>query len=209
MPTTSTSTASSANPAKPDSADAGRKAPSGEPNARGRTAKRLGIFAAALIVAGGAAYGIDQAVSGGGPSENPNLPKAHGAGAPAQPGALTSTYLATASNAIVSIDLVKAAGNSGAYTGGATALAQIGGSKSRSDAFIGFTVAATLSGDVLEIGFNGGPKSRVTYKNGSFKVEFPIPYGSNQLMYFKQSNVQAVGKAQQQFRAFLTTLPGS
>lgn len=188
--------------------------PPSERTARGRRFKWLAIAVAAIVLAGGAAYGIDQAVSGGSKvsgapaSENPNLPKSHGAGAPAKLGGLTSTYLATASNAIVSIDFVPAASGSSEYTGSATALAQLGGSTSRSDAFIGYPVAASLNGDVLEVGINGGAKTRTTLKDGSFKLEFPIPYGSNQLMTFKKSTVQAVGKAQQQFRAYLASLPG-
>lgn len=159
---------------------------------------------AALLVAGGAAYGIDQAVSPSSASTKPRVPPA---GAPAREGAIPNIYLAVAPNAVVEVDLVPAATKG--YTGTATTLAQLGPATSRSDVAQSYSISATLHGEKLDIGFNGAAKMPSTLKNGSFTVEFPIPYGNPEQLTFNQSNVQAVAAAQDAFKAKLASNPGA
>lgn len=185
-----------------DKSDEESRATSQQPDARGPNLKRLGLAGAALVVAGGAAFGIDQAVSPSSPTPT-TVPSG---GAVAQKGALATTYLAEAPNAVVSMDIVKAA--TSGYTGTATGLVQLGASTSRSDAALGYSIAATISGDKLEIGFNGGPKQSTKIRHGSFTITFPNTYGSPLSLTFNTSTVSAAAAAQQAFEARLAANPG-
>jgi hypothetical protein len=152
---------------------------------------------AAVVLAGAAAFGIDQAVSSS-PTHSGGSGPGSGTTASTLPGGLASLYLATTPTAVVSIDLTTS--NKQGAQGTASTYVAAGKPPTKNTDFVVSNVTAALHGSQIEISFNGGPKSSSRINGGSFTVRFPMPDGTNVRLTFHPTTVNAITSAEATFK---------
>ena len=173
----------------------------------GRAVKRAMLLGAAVVVVGACAFGIYEAVGSSSkhpPSATP--PGGQPSSVPTLAGGLGSLYLATTSNAVVSIQFTPATNG---YGGTAMALTTAGSPSRRTGSFFVISgVAATVKGNLLDIGFNGHSETSTTLSAGTFRIDFPLSSKKTVKMTFRAATTQEINAAQAAFRKQVQPRPG-
>ncbi len=180
------------------------------------------MIGSAVVVAGAVGFGVDQLVSSSNPSKphnirgaSPSTTNPSGSTNSTAPTStppptiahgLASTYLATSSDALVSIDW---SSTSTGLNGTATVVAATGHPPDRGEDFVTYTVHARLGGSELSVSFNGASPTTASVNGDSIAMDVHLPTGATEHLLFHSATAAQIVTARAAFIRSLESAPSS